>query len=594
MKKQNNQNNSYVLVAGTAIVSLIVTFVFISIIMPSDDADKTEQLCWVAPMDPNYKKAKPGKSPMGMDLINVCEEGNISSDDGVIYIEPHVENNLGVRVAIVEKGQLRQKINTVGYVAYDENYLIHIHPRVEGWVDKLFIKTAGDPVKKGDPVYSLYSPSLVNAQEEYLLALQRNNQRLIKAAEDRMLSLQFPQKTIDDLKRSRTVKQSVTFYAPQSGVIDNLNIREGFYVKPGTTLMSIGAVDKVWVEADIFERQAADIKIGLPVVMRLDYLPGREWLGQVDYVYPTLNIKNRTFKVRLKFDNSDESLKPNMFAQVSILLASEQPVLLVPRESVMRFENSDRVVLALGNGQFKSVNVKVGRYDDKSAEILSGLQEGEYVVSSAQFLLDSESSKTSDFKRMQNDAIDKVWTAVVINQVMAEHRMINIDHDPIKEWGWPAMTMDFVVAEDVDISELITGETLHVEIRRTASGEFEVITIHDPDEELDAGNNSATVAGVINSIDHKSGIVNISREAIEKWDRPAATLDFVISDGADLSGMNLSDIESGMNIVFTFHLENEEFYITHIHLMNDMNSEEENGHQENDLKENDHQEKDHD
>jgi membrane fusion protein, copper/silver efflux system len=422
---------------------------------------------WVAPMDANYKRDKPGKSPMGMDLIPVYSDGGSGSDSGpgTIKISPEVVNNLGVRTAMAEYKPLHTQIKTVGYVKYDEDQLVHIHPRVKGWIEKLYVKAEGDPVEKNQPLYEIYSPELVNAQEELLLALDRKNMRLIKAAEARLFALQIPKSAIKQLKKTRQVKQSITFFAPQSGVIDNMNIREGFYVMPGKTIMSIGQIKQVWVEAEVFESQSSEVKAGLPVTMSLDYTPGIEWLGKVDYVYPTLDVKTRTLKVRLRFENKDDRLKPNMFAQVIIHPSKDQKSLLVPKEAVIRSGSTERVVLALGKGRFKSVEVKVGRYDDKSVEILAGIDAGEKVVTSAQFLLDSESSKSSDFKRMNHPLEAKKDASLpqsvdvngVINNIMLSHRMLNISREAIQEWDRPAATLDFMVDENVNMGGLENG-----------------------------------------------------------------------------------------------------------------------------------------
>ncbi len=373
-------------------------------------AGDASPLYWVAPMDPDFRRDGPGKSPMGMDLIPVYADNGLDPDDpGMIFISPDVVNNLGVRTAQVERRSMHTRITTVGYVQYDEDQLVHIHPRVEGWIEILYVQAAGDPVEAGEPLYSLYSPQLVNAQEELLLALNRDNERFVQAAEDQLRALQISDAEINDLRDTRQVKQTLTFYAPQSGVVDNLNIREGFFVGPGTTIMSIGSLNDVWVEAEVFERQAALVEAGLPVTMSLDYLPGRLWEGSVDYVYPTLNAQTRTARVRLRFENPDGLLKPNMFAQVTILADAADDVLVIPREAVIRTARQDRVVLAAGDGRFKSVAVSLGRLDDQYAEISHGVEEGERVVVSAQFLLDSESSQTSDFMRMNHDeeAIDQ-------------------------------------------------------------------------------------------------------------------------------------------------------------------------------------------
>jgi len=359
--------------------------------------EEDEPLYWVAPMDPEYRRDKPGKSPMGMDLVPVYAA---EKQPGVVEISPQIVNNLGVRTVRVRRSSLGQDIRTVGYVQYDEDRLIHIHPRVEGWIEKLHVTAAGDPVSQGAALYDLYSPQLVNAQEELVLAMRRSNTRLLKAAEDRLLSLQLSSDFIAALKRDGVVRQTVTFRSPQSGVVDNLNIREGFFVGPTTTLMSIGALEDVWVEAEVLERQAGEVLVGQPVTMRLDHLPGKAWQGQVDYIYPSLEATTRTLRVRLRFPNADRDLRPNMFAQVTIHSHDDDEVLNVPREALIRTGKQDRVVRALGEGRFKSVEVRTGRVAGDHVEILQGLSEGEEVVSSAQFLLDSESSKTSDFLRI--------------------------------------------------------------------------------------------------------------------------------------------------------------------------------------------------
>ena len=250
----------------------------------SDDvAAEKKPLYWVAPMDPNYKRDNPGKSPMGMDLIPVYKDAGGDQEIGTVTISPDVVNNLGVRTAPVTRGRLDLTISTVGYVQYDEDRLVHIHPRVEGWIEKLHVKAAGDPVIQGEPLYALYSPTLVNAQEELLLALKRNNPTLITAAMERLSALQVPHSEINRLKKSGKVSQTITITAPQSGVLDNLNTREGMFVKPGMEMMAIGQLEHIWVIGEIFERQAASVQVGDAVRMRLDYLPGREWKGNVDY-----------------------------------------------------------------------------------------------------------------------------------------------------------------------------------------------------------------------------------------------------------------------------------------------------------------------
>jgi Cu(I)/Ag(I) efflux system membrane fusion protein len=567
------------------IIGGILTFGAYTVLIPSGNkqginavSEEKKPQYWVAPMDANYKRDKPGKSPMGMDLVPVYDDGGKGPDEGpgTIRISPDVVNNLGVRTSTASYKSLHTEINTVGYVTYDEDKLIDIHPRVEGWIEKLYVKAVGDPVKKNQPLYDIYSPALVNAQEELLLALDRKNNRLISAAENRLAALQLHISAIEKLKETKKVQQTITFYSPQKGVVENLKIREGFFVKPGSTLMSIVDLSEVWIEGEVFERQAGQVKTGAPITMTLDYLPGKIWQGQVDFIYPTLNQKTRTVKVRIRFKNENGDFKPNMFAQITIHQTSDEQALLIPKEALIRTGTQDRVVLALGEGSFKSVIVRVGRYNNESVEILEGLSDGEKIVSSAQFLLDSESSKSSDFKRMNHDESkiddsvpDSVWVSAQIQSVMANHKMLTLIHAPIPEWGWPEMTMDFISTDSVDLSQLKEGLSLHVEVTKTSNGDYQVSNIHVPDDgDINATDNSieassntsfATVTGKINSLMIDHGMINISRSAIKKWNRPAATLDFITDNGVSLAGFS-----QGMDVKFTFEIRDGNFIINDI------------------------------
>lgn len=565
-------NTNFKLILVALISAVITAAIFIAFAnTQTHSLTHTEQqpLYWVAPMDSNYRRDKPGLSPMGMELVPVYEEAKGAHDDGPgsVTISPAIINNLGVRTAPVKFQALTHEVNTVGYVQYNQDQLIHIHPRVEGWVETLFVKAAGDKVEQGEPLYTLYSPQLVNAQEELVLAVMRNNPVLIRASKARLKSLNVSEGFIERLQKSKNILQNITFYARQGGVVDELNIREGFYVKPTTSMMSIAQLDEVWVEAEVFERQAALIREGLPVTMTLDYINGTTWQGKVDYIYPTLDAQNRTLRVRLRFNNASRQLKPNMFAQVSIHSQASEKQLLVPKEAVIRTGNQNRVVVALGEGRFKSVAVQLGRSDSIHTAILSGIEADDDVVTSAQFLIDSESSKTSDFKRMQPVQKKSVWGKGLINKVMAHHNMVNITHEPIDVLGWPTMTMDFTVSDSVDFSALQAGQALHFEITQTADKHYLLSSVHIMDEVLQTKNTEdmATVSGIINSIDKRQRTANISRGAIEKWNRGPATIDFTFSDNVDLS-----KLVAQQQIEFRFSVQNKQFVIHEINTQTSM------------------------
>lgn len=522
-------------------------------------------LYWVAPMDPNYKRDEPGKSPMGMDLVPVYKEDTITKEDepGVVHIAPNVVNNIGVRTTKVKYDQLKQEVVSAAYVEYDENKLIHIHPRLSGWIEKLYVKSSGAPVEKGQSLYSLYSPELVHAQEEFLVALKHGGSRLVKAAENRLLALKVPSSFINTLKRTKKVKQSITFFSPQDGIVDNLAIREGYFVKPENNLFSIGSIDSVWVRANVFERQAAFVSVGDKVTMTLDYMPGKIWHGKIDYIYPVIDSTTRTLQVRIVFNNPNKRLLPNMYAQVVIHANSEDKALLIPSEALIRTAKQNRVVLSLGEGDFKSIAVKVGRESLDEIEILEGLQEGEEIVSSAQFLLDSESSKSSDFKRIeakdtkQEQQVKSAWVSATIIAQLPEERRVRVSHEAIDAWEMMAMTMNFDVAESIDYESLKPYTKLHIEIKKNNSGFFEIIDTHIMAQSPQETNlQTAKVSGVIKAIDAEKRSVTIDRGPISKWNRPAATVEFYISRNIKLSEFTLEK-----EIFFEFEINNQKFIL---------------------------------
>ena len=491
-----NNINTRMITYGVAgfVLGAIVVWAFVSK-SPEKDSGSAEKasnepMYWVAPMDASYRRDKPGKSPMGMDLVPVYKDGGSAEDSpGTVKIHPDVVNNLSVKTGEVKKKTLVDQINTVGYVTYDENTLTHIHSRTDGWIEKLYVSHNGQYIEAGQPLYTIYSPALVNAQQEYLLAKKRNNRSLLSAAKQRLKSLSFSDDEFKKINQTRQPLQNVTFYAESDGVIDNLNVREGLFLKPGTRLMTIGNLDTVWVDVELFERQLPYVKVGQEVEMKLDYLPSKVWTGSVDYIYPMVDSSNRTAKVRLEFDNAEHKLKPNMFADVSINTQSDEKVLQVPHNAVIRTENNDRVVLALGDGKFKSVSVDVGRTTNDSIEILNGLIEGDEVVLSGQFLIDSESSIESDFKRFTDSdaghdghemesAPPSAKVTGTINSVDAENQTVNISRGPIEKWNREPTTMDFNLDDSVSIDKFAVDADIEFTFEIRDSGFF-ITEIHD-------------------------------------------------------------------------------------------------------------------
>ena len=439
--------------------------------------EKTEKkiLYWVAPMDPSYRRDEPGKSPMGMDLIPVYEEGSGADDGPVVKVSPAVVNNLGVRTAMVDRGRLWRKIDTVGYVDFDESKVSHIHLRTDGWIEQLAIKSEGDRVKKGQRLFNVYSPTLVNAMEEYLQSVASKNKRLVEASRERLGSLGISGAQIKQIKASRKVPQTVSVYAPQDGIVAKLNVREGMYVKPAMEVLSLADLSSVWVLAEVFESQSNWVKVGQSADVKLSFIPGREWQGTVEYIYPLLDPKTRALKVRLQFDNPDEELKPNMFANISIYGGPKNNVLNIPREALIRTGKEQRVIIDKGNGRYVQRKVIAGMETGDWVEIIEGLKEGEQVVVSGQFLIDSEASLKASLMRMSEpepamkESKNPVARAVV-RKLMPGQGKVNLDHDPIPELGWPSMTMDFDLHQGVSVDHLKVGDEILITLVQGADG----------------------------------------------------------------------------------------------------------------------------
>ena len=368
------------------------------------DSKEKKILYWVAPMNPTYRRDESGKSPMGMDLVPVYEGGEEEMGEGmpIVKIKPEVVNNLGVRTITAVRGTLSKNINTVGYLEYNEKRINHIHTRTDGWIENLTVRSEGERVKKGQPMFEIYSPPLVVAQEEYVHALKNNDKRMLKRTHERLISLGISKKQIARLDKEQKVSKNVVFYSPQSGVLTKLGVRDSMFVKPETEVLSIANLDNVWLLAEVFERQANWVKVGQIAEAELPSMPGHIWKGNVEYIYPDLDPVTRTLRVRLRFNNPEEKLMPNMYAHVSIFGEEINDALSIPREALIRDAKQTRVIRALGEGRFQAQEVVAGIESGDRVEITSGLNEGDEIVVSSQFLIDSESNLKASIGRMQS------------------------------------------------------------------------------------------------------------------------------------------------------------------------------------------------
>ncbi|MEA3412772.1 MAG: efflux RND transporter periplasmic adaptor subunit, partial [Pseudomonadota bacterium] len=343
---------------------------------------------YVCPMHPQIVRDEPGNCPIcGMDLV----ARSLEPDTGgrpVVTVRGEVLQSMGVRTGRVEKGTLWQFIRTVGRVDYDETRMAHVHPRAEGWMERVSLRAEGDHVRRDQLLGDLYSPEILSAQVDFLIALERDGKAATEAriekARNRLRLLGVTEATIQRIEKRMETQNTVPVTSPQAGVVTMLGVRDGMFVTPQKEIVTIADLSRVWVLVDVFEFQIDWLREGLETEITVPAYPGREWEGKVDYIYPDLDPKSRTLRVRLAFENPQELLKANMFAEVIIYGGPRRDVLVIPREAIIVTGERESVVKALGEGRFEPVDVITGMREGGNVEVLQGLAEGDEVVISGQ------------------------------------------------------------------------------------------------------------------------------------------------------------------------------------------------------------------
>lgn len=363
---------------------------------------------WRAPMNPAEIYDAPGKSAMGMDLVPVYEDEIIGGVN--VSIDPVTRQNMGLRIAPVGFGTLSRNLRTYGHVTYDESRTTEISPKVDGWIETLHVNYAGESVLKGQPVMEIYSPRLVAAQEEYLTLFRSlkkgasspaRERELLASARQRLMFFDVAESEIDALEQSGRVSKNLTIRSPFSGVVVDKNAVEGGFFKAGTRLFTISDLSRVWVEAHIYEYELSRFALGQEATLELAYDGGRKYTGKVSFIYPYLQQKTRDVVVRIEFDNPDGELKPEMYGDVTIVLTKDAPGFFIPSQSVIRSGKRNIVFVAKGAGTFAPREVVLGMsLDGGMVEVQSGIGPSDQVVTSGQFLLDSESKLQEAVQKM--------------------------------------------------------------------------------------------------------------------------------------------------------------------------------------------------
>ena len=358
---------------------------------------------FTCPMHPHYIATDPdGTCPIcGMDLVAAQSDPAGAQGDGTVAVAPEMIQTMGVRTAPVEHAPFIRTVRAFGNVDTDERLETVSASRLEGWIEDLSVRAEGDSVRAGELLYRVYSPELIAAQKDYLASLQIGNENRIAAVRQRLRSVGMQPAAIERLTESREVVERVPVYAEATGTVSRLDVREGDYVKPGTSILRLQSYTDVWVIASIPEAELSLIAEGLSVSLSFPSAPEAPAEGRVDYIYPTIDPHTRTADVRILVDNSARHLRPGAYADIRFELDADVTRLSVPNEAILRDSRGAHVIVSLGGGRFAGRPVKVGQSANGRTAILAGLLENEEVVTSGQFMLDSEVSLRGGFARLE-------------------------------------------------------------------------------------------------------------------------------------------------------------------------------------------------
>ncbi|QBR36076.1 efflux RND transporter periplasmic adaptor subunit [Leisingera sp. NJS201] len=463
---------------------------------------------------------------MGMDLVPVYAGQEPSGDPAEVQLSAAEINAIGVRTAISRMSEVSGKIETVGFVGYDEHRTSHVHTRVDGWIEKLNVRAVGDPVQKGDVLFEMFSPQIGSSAGDLVRAIEAGKSQIIDAARNKLRSHGMSDRQIERIETSGIPERNIEVEAPQDGVLISLEAADGMFLQPGTRAASLTELSTVWLIVDVFERDIAKLTDNMLAEARFEHLPSRVFKGAVDYIYPELDAVTRTLPVRLQFDNSDMLLRPNMFGTVSLIPSENRMALTVPTEAIIRTGTAERVILKTGDGTFKPRLITAGLRDNFGdggrTEVAQGLEPGEEVVASAQFLIDSESALNAGLMRMAPTDEAPARGSGELIALDFESRTAKIRHGALDSLDWPEMTSSFPIRADVSLSRLVEGQQVSFRLSRGADGLVGLIEL-GPDDGV-----AATGTGIVNGVT-TDGKLSLSHEPIPELGWPAMHMDMPVA-----------------------------------------------------------------
>ncbi len=445
----------------------------------TDAAGEKKPLYWYDPMVPNQHFDKPGKSPfMDMELVpKYADEGD---DGSSVKIDPSLVQNLGIRTAQVERATLSTSLDVAASIVLNNRQVAVVQARAGGYVERVYARAPGDLIGRGAPLADILVPDWTAAQHELLAMTKSGDASLVQAVRERLRLLGMPPDLIARVEKTGQAHPVVTVSAPIGGLIQTLDVRMGMTVSPGMTLAQINGLDTVWVEAAVPEAQAAKAAVGRSVATTLAAYPGEVFSGKVVAVLPETNIESRTLRVRIELPNRDGRLRPGMFAQARLDGGAAEPVLLIPSDAVIRTGKRNIVLVAMDGGRYWPVEVKLGQEGDGKVAILAGLEDGQKVVVSGQFLIDSEASLRGVVARLnggkeEDSGAAKAGAAPKTHEGVGKVESIDgneltLSHGPITSLGWDAMTMSFALAKPDMAKSVKVGDRIRFVIHEGEQG----------------------------------------------------------------------------------------------------------------------------
>ncbi len=460
-----------------------------------ENGQKSKLLYYRNPMGLPDTSPVPKKDPMGMDYIPVCEGEEAGGGDSGLKISAEKIQKMGVKVAPAQLQLLDKTVRASGRVEIDESRTYTVTAKFEGYIERLHVNTTGQPVGRGQPLFEVYSPELVSAQREYAIAAQgvgKLNEaggeaqgamkQLADSSLQRLKNWDISDEQIKALAQSGNAKRTLTFRAPVSGIVTEKKAVQGMRFMPGEVLYQIADTSSVWVQADVFEQDIATVSIGQKAKIKINAYPGEVFEGRIAYVYPTLKAETRTVPVRIELANPKGKLKPAMFADVEIPVAGATQVVTVPNSAVIDSGSKQVVIVQLGEGRFEPRPVKLGQRGSDFVQVLEGVKEGEQVVTAANFLIDAESNLKAALGGMQKAEAAKpasVGHQAVgkLNSIDAAAGTVSVSHEPVASLKWPAMKMDFVLANPALVNGVKPGTAIDFEFVERQPGEWVITSL---------------------------------------------------------------------------------------------------------------------